>query len=139
MSRSGYSDDIEDQWQWIRWRGQVASAIRGKRGQRLLKDMAEALDAMPEKILITEELQKNGCVCALGALAAHKGIPVGEVDPWDTDEVAKTFDVASPLSREIVFENDEGNFWHETPEQRWVRMRNWVQRNIIETKQGDKA
>lgn len=30
MSRSGYNDDI-DNWQMIKWRGQVASAVRGKR------------------------------------------------------------------------------------------------------------
>ena len=33
MSRSGYIDDMDDTWQFIKWRGQVASAIRGARGQ----------------------------------------------------------------------------------------------------------
>lgn len=33
MSRSGYSDDCESQWSWIKWRGQVASTINGKKGQ----------------------------------------------------------------------------------------------------------
>ena len=31
MSRSGYEDGLE-MWDLIRWRGAVASAIRGKRG-----------------------------------------------------------------------------------------------------------
>lgn len=35
MSRSGYTDDC-DGWQLIMYRGAVASAIRGARGQRLL-------------------------------------------------------------------------------------------------------
>jgi hypothetical protein len=35
MSRSGYSDDYGDDepWQLIMWRGAVASAFRGRRGQ----------------------------------------------------------------------------------------------------------
>lgn len=56
MSRSDYSEDL-DMWDLIRWRGQVASAIRGKRGQKLLRDLAAALDAMPVKALIADELQ----------------------------------------------------------------------------------
>ena len=55
MSRSGYSDDLET-WQLIKWRGQVMSAIRGKRGQKFLRELLAALDAMPKKILITEDL-----------------------------------------------------------------------------------
>jgi hypothetical protein len=47
MSRSQYIDDCDDNWQLIRWRGMVASAIRGKRGQQFLKDLLAALDAMP--------------------------------------------------------------------------------------------
>jgi hypothetical protein len=37
MSRSGYSDDLEN-WSLIRWRGAVASAIRGRRGQAFLRE-----------------------------------------------------------------------------------------------------
>lgn len=48
MSRSGYSNDGEN---IAMWRGQVASAIRGKRGQAFLRELVEALDAMPEKRL----------------------------------------------------------------------------------------
>ena len=41
MSRSGYTDGFE-MWSVIRWRGAVASAIRGQRGQRLLRDLLAA-------------------------------------------------------------------------------------------------
>lgn len=58
MSRSGYNDDI-DNWALIKWRGQVASAIRGKRGQKMLRDLLAALDAMPEKSLIVHELESE--------------------------------------------------------------------------------
>lgn len=45
MSRSGYSEEL-DQWDLIRWRGQVASAIRGKRGQAFLRAMLAALSLL---------------------------------------------------------------------------------------------
>ena len=67
MSRSGYSDEC-DGWDLIRWRGAVASAIRGQRGQAFLREMLSALDAMPEKRLISEELERDGEVCAMGAV-----------------------------------------------------------------------
>jgi hypothetical protein len=45
MSRSGYSDDL-DPLALGRWRGRVASAMRGKRGQAFLREMLAAMDAM---------------------------------------------------------------------------------------------
>ena len=129
MSRSEYSDDI-DNWQLIRWRGQVASSVRGARGQLLLKDLLVSLDAMPEKKLIAHELEKDGCHCALGAVGVAKGLPIQEIDPEDLDVVAKTFNISNALAREIVFINDEGGFYDETPEKRWSRVRAWVAANI---------
>jgi len=125
MSRSGYSEDLDD-WDLIRWRGQVASAIRGKRGQKLLKDLLAALDAMPEKELIAEELEaEDGAVCALGCLGKARGLNMSNLDPEDPDQVAVAFDIAPQLAQEIVYENDEGRYG-ETPQQRWTRMRAWV-------------
>jgi hypothetical protein len=60
MSRSGYSDDCEDVLAWGRWRGRVASAIRGKRGQAFLKELLAALDALPEKRLVANDLKVTG-------------------------------------------------------------------------------
>jgi hypothetical protein len=127
MSRSGYSYDL-DNWDLIRWRGAVASATRGKRGQKLLRDLRDALDAMPEKQLIAHELVCDDGVCALGALAQHRGLDVSDVDPYDRSTVAGTFGIADALAAEIVYENDE----IATPEQRWRRMRAWVESQINE-------
>lgn len=127
MSRSGYNDDIDDQWAFIRWRGTVASAARGKRGQAMLKDMLAALDAMPEKRLIAHHLECDGEVGAIGSLARARGIDMSALNPEDYDSVAGTFDIASPLAQEIVFQNDEAwPSWRETPEERFVRMRAWI-------------
>ena len=88
MSRSGYSDDSDDSddcndWAFIRWRGAVDSAILGRRGQRLLKEMRQALDAMPVKQLIAEELERDGLVCALGAVGRARGLNMTGIDPED--------------------------------------------------------
>lgn len=128
MSRSDYSCD-GDTWDLIRWRGQVASSIRGKRGQKLLKELAEALDAMPEKKLIADSLKADGGYCALGVVGEKRGIKLNTLDPEEYESVAEAFDIAAPLAREIVFVNDE-ECKHRTPEQRWKYMRNWVEEQI---------
>lgn len=129
MSRSGYNDDSGDyeQWQQIMWRGRVASATRGKRGQAMLRDLVAALDAMPQKRLIAHNLIANGEVCAIGSLGLARGVAMEAVDVDDFDTLAKMFDVAASLVQEIEWMNDEGAcVWRETPEQRWSRMRDWV-------------
>lgn len=125
MSRSGYSDDFgcDNQWGLIRWRGAVASSIRGKRGQAFLQEMAEALDAMPEKRLIAHSLKAEGGVCAIGSVGERRGVDMSALDPEDYSQVAGTFGIASPLAQEIVWLNDEAGFHNETPEQRWTRIR----------------
>lgn len=97
MNRSGYSDDI-DHWELIKWRGMVASAIRGKRGQRLLIDLIAALDAMPEKRLIADQLECDGEVCALGSVGRSRQIDMTGIDPHDPDTVSGLFDIAACLA-----------------------------------------
>lgn len=143
MSRSGYNDDWDeaDQWEQIKWRGQVASAMYGKRGQRMLRDLIKELDAMPIKRLIDKNLQREGEVCTLGCLFRARGIDTtlidGILDYNDEDVaaingIAKCLNIAVPLAREVMYLNDEGRR-NESPEQRWERMRSWVARQIIVT------
>jgi hypothetical protein len=128
MSRHQYSDDSAP-WDLICWRGQVASAIRGQRGQRLIREMRDALLAMPEKILIAEELvDEDGAVCGLGAVGLLRGIDMRGIDPED-EAIARAFDIAAPLAREIMYEND--NYLSEQPEQRHARMLRWAEKHII--------
>lgn len=132
MSRSGYVDEMDDQWALIRWRGAVASAIKGARGQAFLREMIVALDAMPEKALIESALQTEaGEVCAMGAVGLKRGINMAEVDPEDADQVAETFGISHALAKEIAYENDEGGDWREdTPRKRWQRMRDWAESHL---------
>ena len=130
MSRSGYGDGCDDNWSLIRWRGAVESSIRGKRGQAFLKEMLAAMDALPERKLIAEELEAGGAVCAIGSVGRVRGIDMTGIDPEDSARVAATFGIAEPLAREIVFMNDEGGAWNEPAEVRFNRMRRWVERLI---------
>lgn len=128
MSRSGYCDDQEDNWRHICWRGAVNSAIKGKRGQAFLIELAEAMDAMPVKRLVTEDLQADGEFCTLGVVGNARNMDMSIIDPDDAEAVAERFGLAEAMVREIVYENDE--YFRETPEERWIRMRNWVSKQI---------
>lgn len=132
MSRSGY-DDAEASNLWL---GAVKSAIRGKRGQALLRELRDSMDAMAVKELIADELVAEGSYCALGVVGQARGIAIAEINPEDIENVSKQFDIADALAREIVYQNDEA-YWRpggkkETPAERWVRVRAWVQSNIAE-------
>lgn len=145
MSRSGYSDDCGG-WNLICWRGAVKSAIRGKRGQAFLIELRDALDAMPDKRLVTDMLEADGQYCALGALGAARGLDMSKIDAHDRESVSQAFGIAEALAAEIVYENDESpgdlvqdevGRWRlirDTPELRWQRMRKWVENNVRQVK-----
>jgi hypothetical protein len=143
MSRSGYTDDYDDQWSHIMWRGAVKSAMKGKRGQAFLKEMLAALDALPVKRLVANELASPDLipcshwglfeaesVCAIGAVGKARGINMHDLDPDDYESVAGTFGIATSMAQEIVYENDEMGGYRETPEQRFQRVRGWIESEI---------
>ncbi len=109
----------------------VDRTIRGERSQAFLKDLAKALDAMPEKRLVAAELiTETGEVCAIGAVYKARGLDASSVDIEDPESVGKLVDISRSLAAEIGYENDEGSHKIETPEERWVRMRKWVEENL---------
>jgi hypothetical protein len=94
----------------------------------LLREMASALDAMPAKRLIADDLEHNGEVCALGCVGMARGLDMSKLDPENQEQVAKAFGIATALAMEIVYINDE---WHHaTPEARWLAVRKWVAKQI---------
>ena len=129
MSRSDYDDDASG-WSLICWRGAVKSAIRGKRGQAFLVEMLASLDALPQRMLIANDLERGGEVCAIGAVGKARGIDMTLLDPEDSSTVASVFGISEALAREIVFENDEAQWRIETPEQRFARMRTWILKQL---------
>jgi len=147
MSRSGYIDDYDDQWAHIMWRGAVASAMKGKRGQSFLKEMLTALDALPVKRLVANELEtpdlipcshwgmfEASSVCAIGAVGKARGIDMSNLDPDDYDSVSGRFGIAQAMAQEIVYVNDEWGSYRETQEARFARVRKWVESKILKPK-----
>lgn len=163
MSRSGYSDDCDGSALQL-WRGAVNKAMTGKRGQRLLVDIASAMDAMPEKRLIAEDLiSADGEFCTLGVVGCARGVgdQLKATDPyaresiarlldvahadvrvWDSEcsreSIARLLDVAPSLVAEISYFTDDPDAYSslaETPEARWRRMRAWVASNIKQVKE----
>ena len=127
MSRSGYSYDL-GRGELAMYRGQVVSATKGKRGQKMLRDLAEAMDAMPVRRLIAGELEDDaGEVCSLGCVGRSRGVDRGVEGP---EELGKALDIARQLAAEVMFENDEVGPTSETPEERWQRMRQWVRGQV---------
>lgn len=144
MSRSGYTEDNDDNWSMICWRGAVSSALRGKRGQAFLRELAEAMDAMPVKRLVDGVLEADGEFCTLGVIAKARGVKAEHPDC--VKEAQRLLDIADAMAREIVYENDEaghytnlnpltGRYEPETPEQRWTRMRGWVDKQISQSRE----
>lgn len=140
MSRSGYNEAGDcEQWDLIRWRGAVHSALNGKRGQDFLKEMLAALDALPEKKLIKHDLIDDGGVCAIGSVGVYRGTDMSDLNPEFSDGIAEAFGIADALVREIEYINDEDYFPgygkrlqpDEEPEARWIRVRTWVEKWII--------
>lgn len=149
MSRSGYNDECDDYSALNLYRGSVSRAFSGKRGQKLLRDIAEALDAMPEKRLIANSFANSGDACALGAVARMKGIDTTKLeklaveatgDSYDEfgsserlrNTASEVFDCAPCMAAEIFYVNDERSWGAETPEERWQRVRLWVAQEIKE-------
>ena len=145
MSRSGYSEDL-DNWSLIKWRGQVASAIRGKRGQAFLKEALAALDAMPVKELVSGELEADGQFCTLGVVGRARGFDLSKIDTYDHETLGAKFDIATCLSQEIMYINDDSinefewiynEFGPHTRQRvrnasarRWQAVRDWLVANI---------
>lgn len=153
MSRSGYTDDVDDVLQLGRWRAQVKSATRGKRGQKMLRDLVAALDAMESKELHARVIvSDDGCCCAMGALLKHRGVEEGYVlksleieglEDWELEErnedMASDLDVAHQLVAEVVYHNDDTPMWHfarewrcTEEEARWRWMREWASKQLLD-------
>ena len=158
MSRSGYSDgDCDDTESFLRmcgWQANVKRCIAGRHGQGFLWELYQALEALPERRLITGALEAHGAYCSLGAVAWARGLPIpetlrGEVDEDLEYELAEMYEgmghmlgIKDMLAREIMWVNDEDDRLHyvegppqhryseptreETPEERWHRVRRWV-------------
>lgn len=145
MSRDWDGDDYDDNWalNMGRWERNKRTVLVSKRGQGWLRDLEEALLAMPDKRLCeglaTEHVEGytlygqpilTPMVCAVGQLALHKGAATFDrllEDSWDgreaTLEIAEHMGMAYTLAWLIGEWNDRHDA---SPEARYERVLGWV-------------
>lgn len=147
--------DMDSEWAELhqgRYEHNVKQALKGKRGQKILREMEEALLAMPEPKLIKNRFTTaKGECCAIGALVAHRFAPLWGVsfaeaaarlaleedeDGFDEyEEADETMNqglkagLTQTLVWEIAYRNDDYG-WNQTDEQRWEYMLGWVRRHL---------
>lgn len=120
------------------WNANRRRAIQCKRGQAFLRELLEALDALPKKLLIRGTLNMGGEVCALGAVGLKRGIDMTVIDSRNHRKVAEIFGISAMLAREIAYWNDlgvdacfvgstdNGEFSEATADKRFRIVRAWV-------------
>lgn len=121
MSRSGYTDDNDDPLAHGRWRQAVKRALEGRRGQALLSELVQALDAMPDNRLYPGSFATaEGEFCTLGVLGQRRGTKMDDLLDFygdcDTSLVGDRFDIAPAMAAEIMYVNDE----YAVDEWKWV-------------------
>lgn len=132
MSRSGY---VEDPDHLVLYRRTVENALRGKRGQKFLRELVAALEWLPKKRLISGALvDETGEVCATGAvLAMRERHDIGLIDPENPKHVAAICGIAPCMVAEIAFMNDE--FYDYTaPGKIYEAMLCWAKKQLIKQK-----
>ena len=138
LYQEGYGD--AEPWMEGQQAGALKSAIRGQRGQRLLRDLVAALDALdaPELSAGALEDETTGCCCAFGAVRRYRGAAAVPLyfDPMEADldppHFAEPFDVAPALAWEVV-EVNEGSSdsnMEAARRQRWERVRAWAVKHL---------
>ena len=151
MSRISYSDEEDFSGQFGLWQANCRRSIQGKAGQAALRELEQALLALPEKALISGELfNAEGDVCAIGALARFRGVTETQSDPDDDmEEVGVELGMPRLVAWSVVAQNDHeiDGRWVEaqgptrngygprvyvpvTCEERYERVLAWVQKQI---------
>jgi hypothetical protein len=120
------------------WYANLRRTMLSARGQAFLRELLEALDALPQKRLIPGALQQGGEVCAIGAVGLKRGMDLTALDSHEQNEIAHAFGVSSMMVQEIAYWNDQGmeaclveltdggGFNENTPEDRFGFVRAWV-------------
>lgn len=144
MSRSGYTDEDGDcSYRELYWANQER-AFSGKRGQAFLKEMLASMDALPDKKLIAGLMQEeSGEVCAIGSVGKARGLDMeglnrlAELAAEDDDcgrhlvkRLSNQFNIAESMAADIMYMNDDAGCRGETSEQRFTRMRAWIEKQI---------
>lgn len=153
-------DDYDPQFanEWDLWEANWLRHLRGANGQEVLRDLRDALLALPERKLIEGRLaDEQGCVCTVGALALYRRTLSGErpedvldelrnlikpderwgdIDAYEAEERTVACGVGLGLKRMMAMalagKNDDWYADDKTPEQRFERVLKWVESKIAD-------
>ena len=149
------SEEEDFQNQAFLWEANLERSLKGRKGQAALRELEAALLALPDKRLIANEtVSTDGAVCAIAALARHRGYQGDMALPkrpnWDDDNdddspywdefeyeeavesamlnIATDLGVPPMVAKAIIYKNDDD--YVKTPEARYQKMLRWTQRYI---------
>lgn len=142
MSRLLYNDDDCSPSEEGLQKGWFLSTIRGQRGQRFLRELVAALDALPTPELSSGALEdaKTGCCCAFGAVRRLRG-PENvklwfhpEEEDMTPNHLAEPFGVSQTLAWAVVQANEDMNESNaeQARRHRWAEVRAWAVRHLQE-------
>ena len=115
MSRHGYTEDepwdVADMLRQAGWRQAVRNAIKGKRGQAFLRELRDALEAMPVHELAAQSFTRGGEVCALGSVMLKRGLDASAIEMVEDDdesepvyeEAAAMLKIAPCMAAQIMY------------------------------------
>lgn len=143
------------------WEANLERSLKGRKGQSALRELEAALLALPDKRLIANDtVSADGSVCAIAALAKHRGyqgdMTLPKQPDWNSDadkdspywddyeyeeavegamvKIATDLGVPPMVAKAIIYENDNDDYRPDpTPEKRYARVLSWVQRKIQAT------
>src|SRR5262245_59672680 len=139
MSRINYADEEDHPGQFELWQANCLRSIKGRKGQAALRELEQALLALPEKRLIADELENaDGQVCAIGALVKHKN-HTPKADPeYEMEAVGVEMGMPEMVAWKVVclndheldtrYDRDLGRCVPITPEERYERVLQQVQK-----------
>ena len=140
--------------EWWLWENALKRSFNSRRGQLMLRELRDALLALPEQKLIYSRLaDATGGVCAMGALALHHRVKAGEereavlydlhesepgdddyIETWEIEQttltVAEHVGMAKTMAVDVAWHNDREH--DETPEERYTRILAWLDNVILD-------
>lgn len=136
--RISYSEDEDYPGQFGLWQANCDRSIAGRAGQLALRELEAALLALPEKRLIAHELERDGDVCAIGALVKYKGITPKNDPDGEMDLIGVECGIPRLAAWKLVELNDsildtkwsDGKLIPLTPEERYQSVLDWVRKRL---------
>lgn len=137
--RISYSDEEDYPGQHDLWQANCTRSIESKEGQAALRELEQALLALPSKRLIANELEDaDGEVCAIGALARYRNYTPKADPDWEMEEVGVELGMPELVAWKVVALNDiDLDLYYDrkqdrcvpyTPEERYERVLAQVQK-----------